>query len=613
MTDTTTDRAEGRTARQLAKRRQREANRAVLGAVSTRLTLASMVVAVASLCSVVPFILIAEACREVFRSAPDWTHVWRLVFVALSLLVLRGLLQAGAVLWSHLIDDEHQDTLRRALAAKLARVPLGWFTERSSGDVEKLLRNDVDALHYLVAHARLDIVAALVAPLATFGYLMVVDWRLGLVLLVPIALYAVAMSRMMGPGHAERLADFETWQTRVSETTIEFVDGIQVVRAFGQPRKGHRRYQEAVDGYASFFQAWVTPITRLEGLSGQLLNPVVVLVLLLVAALGLIDAGAMDPVSLLPFIFLGLGVGGTVLSLGYGMQGLRQASTASARLWELLQTPELVDPPEGPLPDRGLVRFESVSFAYRAGQPVLHDVDLELRPGTITALVGPSGSGKSTLARLLPRFYDTTAGRITIDGHDIRDVRSSDLYRCVGFVLQDVQLIAGSVRENLLLASPGASDADLEQVCRAAQIHDRIADLPRGYDSEIGLDARLSGGEAQRLSIARALLADTPVLVLDEATAFADPESEAAIQDALAVLVADRTVLVIAHRLDTIVDVDQVVVLEDGRIVEQGSPAALRSADGLFSRLWAANERALLDVRDDDPTTPTTSSTEVHA
>lgn len=213
----------------------------------------------------VPFILIAEVCRELLATTPDWNRVWTLLLTALGILGVRGLLQSGAMLWSHLIDAEHQYTLRQLLAAKLSRVPLGWFTERSSGEVKKLLQNDVDALHYLVAHARLEFVGALTLPLATFVYLLLVDWRLGLLLLVPIALYGFVMSRIMGPGYAAKLTTFESWRSRVSETTIEFVDGIQVVRAFGQPRKGHHRYQEAIDGYATFFTAWVGPITRLEG------------------------------------------------------------------------------------------------------------------------------------------------------------------------------------------------------------------------------------------------------------------------------------------------------------------------------------------------------------
>lgn len=602
------DRAAAKAARTVARRRQRAADAATLGPVKTRLTLASAIVALASLCAVVPFILIAEMSRELLSATPDPTRVRMLLLTALGILGLRGLLSSAAMLWSHMIDADHQYTLRQLLAAKLTRVPLGWFTERSSGEVKKLLQNDVDALHYLVAHARLEFVGAITLPLASFGYLLTVDWRLALLLLVPLLVYAALMSRVMGPGYGAKLSEFEKWQTTVSETTIEFVDGIQVVRAFGQPRKGHHRYQEAIDGSARFFTSWVTPITRLEGAGSLLLTPVIVMLLVLGAALGLTSIGAFPVADLIPFILLGLGIGGSVLTLGYGAQALRQASSASLRLWELSQTDELVDPPHGPTPASGLVRYDGVGFEYRAGHPVLQDVSFELRPGTITALVGPSGSGKSTLARLLPRFYDVTSGSITIDGHDVRSLPSSTLYRSVGFVLQDVQLIAGTVRENLLLARPGADDAALEEACRAAQIHDRILELPRGYASEIGGDARLSGGEAQRLSIARAILADAPILVLDEATAFADPESEAAIQDALAVLVADRTVLVIAHRLHTIADVDSVIVLDGGRVVEQGPPAELRESNGLFSRLWEANESALREV--DELTDAATSASE---
>ncbi|GAB3595490.1 ABC transporter ATP-binding protein [Microbacterium tumbae] len=593
-----TDRDTVKAEKAQTRERQRAADLRILGPVRGRLTAASALVALSSLCAVVPFILIAEVCRELLRPAPEWTQVWTLLFVSLGILGLRGLLSSAALLWSHLIDSEHQYTLRQLLAAKLSRVPLGWFTERSSGEVKKHLQSDVEALHYLVAHARLELVGAVTLPVATLLYLFLVDWRLSLVVLATLIGYALVMSRIMGEGYTEKLAAYEEWNTKVSAATIEFVDGIQVVRAFGQPRRGHRRYQEAIDGYSAFYTAWVNPITRLEGFGSLLLNPVVVLLLVLTAGLGLVGMDAASPDVLVPFIFLGLGIGGSVLTLGYGVQALRQASAASVRLWELVQTPELVDPPHGPAPSEGLVRFEDVSFAYRAGHPVLHGVDLELHPGTITALVGPSGSGKSTLARLLPRFFDVTGGRITLDGHDIRSLRSQDLYRSVGFVLQDVQLIAGTVRENLLLGRPDADQDAVEQAARAAQIHDRILELPHGYDSEIGVDARLSGGEAQRLSIARALLADAPILVLDEATAFADPESEAAIQDALAVLVASRTVLVIAHRLHTIADVDRVIVLDEGRVVEEGAPADLRKAGGLFSRLWEANEHALREVED---------------
>lgn len=221
-------------------------------------------------------------------------------------------------------------------------------------------------------------------------------------------------------------------------------------------------------------------------------------------------------------------------------------------------------------------------------------MSLRLTPGTVTALVGPSGSGKSTLASLVTRFHDVTGGRITVGGADVREIASERLYRHIGFVLQDVQLLRTSVRDNIRLARPDASEEEVRAAARAAQIDRRIEALPRGYDSVVGEEAVLSGGEAQRVSIARALLADAPVLVLDEATAFADPESEAAIQDAIARLVRGRTVLVIAHRLPTIVEADQIAVLSGGRITERGRHPELLAENGLYARMWASHERAVV-------------------
>ncbi|WP_024800454.1 ABC transporter ATP-binding protein [Nocardia sp. BMG51109] len=575
------------------------ARKQVLAPVNGVLTLASLVIVVASVCFVVPFILIVEACREMLSTPVDSGRVWWLVISAIVVLVLRGLLQAGALVWSHLVDAKFQLSLRQLLAAKLTRVPLGWFTDRSSGEVKRTLQDDVEALHYLVAHARLEFVGAVTVQLVALIYLFTVDWRLTLVLLIPLFLYTRALAAMMGAGHRDRLMVFLGAERKIEESIIEFVDGIQVVRAFGQARKAHNTFQEAVDKTAASLLAWKTPMTRLQSAAEILLTPVFMMLVLIVAGLGLVELSWIEPADVLPFLLLGVGLGSALLGIGYDGQALREGAAAALRLHQLQQTPELkvradaVPAPSGT--DRtGLpVRFEGVSFGYRKDRTVLRDIDIELEPGTITALVGPSGSGKSTLARLLPRFYDVTDGRITIGGTDLRDFSTEALYHTVGFVLQDVRMIRGTIRENIRLARPDADDADVERVARAAQIHDRITELPRGYDSEIGTDAILSGGEAQRLSIARTLLADTPVLVLDEATAFADPESEAAVQDALAVLVADRTVLVIAHRLHTITGVDRILVLDNGVLAESGDHATLSRAGGLYQRLWEMNEASL--------------------
>ncbi|WP_280316884.1 ABC transporter ATP-binding protein [Nocardia wallacei] len=580
------------------KKADAAARKQILAPVNGALTLASLVIVLASVCAVVPFVLIVEACRELLSTPVDSDRVWVLVISAVVVLVVRGLLEAGALVWTHLLDAKFQLTLRQLLAAKLTRVPLGWFTDRSSGEVKKFLQDDVEALHYLIAHARLDFVGAVTVQLIALIYLFTVDWRLTLILLIPLFLYTRALAAMMGPGHRERLAVFAGSERKIEESTIEFVDGIQVVRAFGQARKAHNTFQEAVDKTAASLLAWKTPMTRLQSGAEILLTPLFLMLVVVVAGLGFVELGWIEPVDILPFLLLGIGLGSALLGIGFGGQALREGAAAALRLHELQQTPELAAPTGSaePSADGGAglpVRFEHVSFGYRKDRTVLHDIDIELAPGTITALVGPSGSGKSTLARLLPRFYDVTAGRITIGSKDLREFSTEELYRTVGFVLQDVQMIRGTIRENIRLARPDADDATIERAARAAQIHDRIMALPRGYDSEIGGDAVLSGGEAQRLSIARTLLADTPVLVLDEATAFADPESEAAVQDALAVLVADRTVLVIAHRLHTITGVDRILVLESGVVVESGDHPALSRAGGLYQRLWETNEASM--------------------
>lgn len=578
------------------KKQEAQARKEILAPVRRTLTLASLIMAVASVCTVVPFVLIVEACRELLAAEVDTDRVWRLVWVAMLVLLVRGLLQAVALTWSHLVDAGYQLTVRRALAAKLTRVPLGWFGERTSSEVKKYLQDDVEALHYLVAHARLEFVGALIVPLVTLGYLVTVDWRLTLVLLIPLVAYAISLSKMMDQDSRDRLAVYNRWERRVQEATVEFVDGIQVVRAFGQAGKAHSEFQAAAQGQASSLDRWKTPMIRLQSASDITLAPVFVMVLIVVAGLAGVGLDWFAPLDVLPFLLVGLGLGSSLLGLGYGGQALRAAGAAALRLHELQQTPELVTgsgTASAVGDEPGVVRFEGVGFGYRSDHQVLRDLDLELRPGTITALVGPSGSGKSTLGKLVPRFYDVDSGRITIGGRDIRDYSTEELYRTVGFVFQDVRLIRGTIRENLRLADPDADDAALERAARAAQIHDRIMALPRGYDSEIGVDASLSGGEAQRLSIARALLADSPVLVLDEATAFADPESEAAVQDALAVLVAGRTVLVIAHRLHTITGVDRILVLENGTVAEQGDHQSLYQAGGTYQRLWEINEAAL--------------------
>ena len=582
-------------------KRDKIAAKDLLAPVSSAISLASILVAMSAVASVVPFILVVEVCRQLLRDDTDTGTVTALVVAAFVVAVLRGLLQIIGLVWTHRVDAGFQLTLRRRLAAKASRLPLGWFSARTSGDVKRLLSDDVEALHYLIAHVRLEYVNAMVTPLVILVYLFVADWRLALVTLIPVIGYAFALKAMTSPEFTRLLGGFTAGQRAVDSTAVEFVDGIAVIRAFGQTRKASAAFSAAVDGYADALDAWKTPMTRLQAMADMLLAPVFSTLVVTAAAVGMTTLDWIDPLDLIPFLLVGVGLGAGFLGFAYAGQSLRQGAAAARRITELEALPELAQTAasSGVVDVAGAVRFHDVTFGYHVDTPVLHGIDLTLEPGTVTALVGPSGSGKTTLARLLARFHDVDAGTITIDGRDIAAMPLADLYSIVGFVFQDVHLIAGTVADNLRLARPDASPVDLEDAARLAQIHDRIVELPRGYDSVIGSDVNFSGGEAQRLSIARTLLADSRVLVLDEATAFADPESEAAVQDALASVIADRTVLVIAHRLHTITDVDQIVVLDAGAVVERGVHDALVASGGLYRRLWQSNENAMATLADE--------------
>lgn len=564
----------------------------LLAPIRGRLVLAVVLQVMGSVAGVVPFVAVAELGRVLLDPAGiDEDRAWLVAGVGAGALVVRLTLLIGVSATTHLAENDLALDLRRRAAARLGRVPLGWFTDRTSGVVRKAVHDDVATMHHLVGHTVTDITAAAVVPLVSLGYLLWVDWRLALLTLVPLAAGLAFYTRAMA-GAQEMYGEYDASMARMGSAAVEFAQGIGVVKTFGQTGRAHRRFVEAADDFAAFFVDWVRGVFRVSGVMELLLSPVFMLVWVLGTGAAFVTAGWAPAVDVLPFALLGLGLTAPVLTLGYSANELRTARQAADRVGTLLATPELPEPAAPREPDGTLVVVDTVCYSYDGRTPALDRVSLELRPGTVTALVGASGSGKSTLGRLLPRFFDVDAGSIRIGGVDVRELRTARLYRLVSFVFQDTSLLRASVRDNIALARPEATEDEVHASARGAQIHDRVLDLPRGYDSVIGQDARFSGGEAQRVAIARALLADAPVLVLDEATAFADPESEALIQDALSRLIAGRTLLVIAHRLSTVVDADQIVVLSDGRAVERGRHRDLLAAGGYYARAWAAHERS---------------------
>ncbi|KUL43439.1 ABC transporter ATP-binding protein [Streptomyces regalis] len=564
----------------------------LLAPVRGRLIAAVVAQAAAAVCSMIPFIAVAELARALLASGgPDESRAWAAAWTAVAALVARLVLYATAGVLTHHADADFQLGLRRRIARHLGRLPLGWFTENSSGEVKKAAGDNISTLHHLVAHTALEVTAAVVAPLTALVYLLTVDWRLTLVALLPLLLGAYFFKQAMSGGE-EVTARFFGAMGGVNAAVVELVHGITVIKAYGRTSRAHRAYDDAADSFSVFFRDWIMSTTRASTSAGLALSGPAALLVATAAGTLFVTQGWTDAVDLVPFVLLGPALTGSVMGLAQSGHAVQGGLQSAREIHALLAAPALPEAPEPAAPGAdGRVELTGVGFSYDGATDVLSGIDLTLRPGTVTALVGASGSGKSTLARLVPRFWDTTAGTVRIGGTDVRDIDPNDLYHQVSFVFQEPHLLRTTVHDNIRLGRPNADDVAVEQAARAAHIHERITVLPRGYDSVVGEDALLSGGESQRLSVARALLADAPVLVLDEATSFADPESEAAVQQALSALAAGRTLLVIAHRLATVRDADHIVVLDGGHIAEQGTHAELLALDGRYARMWALQQK----------------------
>lgn len=542
-----------------------------------------------------PLLAVIELGRTLLAPGPaDGDHVRDVVIAGAAGLLVRLLFTAAASGVGHLLDTRVQLSLRRRLAAHLGRVPIGRLARRRNGELAKLVGEDVSAVHPLIAHTPGELVSAFVVPAVSLGYLFTVDWRLTLITLIPVLLAVALVPLMMTPTRLREQKEFDAAMGRISASVVEFVQGIAVVKAFGGSERAHGRFRAAVDDFTRSFYRMVRGLSGVAAGMQVALSPPFVLLSVLVGGAYRITGGGLAPADLLPFLLLGLGLTAPVAALGHGFDDLQAARRALGRIRDVLAEPSLPEPVRPVAPEGHRVELRDVRFGYEgAAREVLRGIDLVLEPGTITAVVGPSGSGKSTLVQLLPRFYDPTHGSVLLGGADLREVGSQELYRRVSFVFQDVRLLRASVADNIALAVPHADRDAVVRAARRASIHDRVLELPRGYDSVIGEDARLSGGEAQRVSIARALLADAPVLVLDEATAFADPQTEQAVREALAQTREKRTTLVIAHRLETIADADTVVMLCDGEIVERGTTAELLARNGEFAEFWRIHAEAM--------------------
>lgn len=562
----------------------------ILSSIRSRLIVAAVLAALGSMLTLVPLAGISHIATLALGNTPSGELQgdigWTVLFSIVSMFAGLALISAGELL-AHLADNQLTRGLRLSAAQRLAKVPLGWFTGQASGEVKQAMQDDIATLHSLTAHFYTSVGRALGAIAISVLYLFFMDWRMAIVALLPFPGFFLFLRHAMKASSAN-MQGFVEKLGRLNSATVEFVSGIPVVKAFGSSGQAHGGYSKAVDGFADAFLNFARPLVARMAHAHAMIAPVTVLGVVLVFGALFSYLDWMAPVDILPFALVAPGICAPLLLLHTLLHDLGGATGAAQRVQALMKTPvlETLTADQQQVPANQEVRVENVSYAYGEGHQALSNISFTLEPGTVTAIVGSSGSGKSTIARLLLRFFDPSEGRITLGGADLRQIESTELYRRIGFVLQEVRLINASVRENIALGRPSASQQEIEDAARAANIHDRILSLPRGYDSVVGEDAQLSGGERQRVSIARAVLLDPPILVLDEATAAADASNEVAIQDALSRFAQGRTLLVIAHRLDTIMHADRILVLENGAIVEQGNHASLLAEQGRYARLW---------------------------
>ncbi|MEW2547706.1 ABC transporter ATP-binding protein [Streptomyces sp. NPDC047002] len=556
------------------------------------LVLGVVLAGLSAACALVPYVAVAQAGRVLLAhgtSAPGTVWAWVLAGVAGA--VLRSLLYVGATQLCHYADAEFRYLARSRLARHLGTVPLGWFAASGSGEVKKAVSDDVRQVHTLVAHGAADLTSGLVMPLAGMVYLFVADWRIALLVVAYAAVILAVLAPRIQLGYRRNMDDFNTAQSELTKATVELADGIEVIKTYGATERTHRRFDTAADRLTAVCLRWMGGIGRPTNLINTLLSPASMLVWITAVGTLFVARDWAGPAALLPFLAVGVGLPSTVLHVAQLGYAIRDAQLGATHIRRVMAEPPLAEPAVPVRPDGSRVAFEDVAFAYGEGAPALQGVTAALEPGTVTALVGPSGSGKTTFARLIPRFWDVTAGRITLGGADIREIPTKELLGRVAFVFQDVVLLRTTVRENIRLGRPGAGDDEVEAAARAAQIHDVITTLPHGYDTVLqDGEGELSGGERQRVTIARAILQDAPVVILDEATAHADPHSEARIQQALSELGRERTVLVIAHRLHTVAGADQILVLDRGRVAERGTHPELLAANGLYTRLWHSQQ-----------------------
>lgn len=558
---------------------------------------------IAMVLGMLPYICIWLVARDLIAVAPDWTKavgIGRYGWMAFGFALAGIIVYFAALMCTHLAAFRTASNIRKRGMEHLMKTPLGFFDSNASG----LLRNRLDGAaaetETLLAHNLADIVGSATMFVGTIALMFIFDWRMGAACLLAAVISVAAMFAMMGGKNAKMMQEYQAAQDHMSKAGTEYVRGIPVVKVFQQTVYSFKAFKEAIEDYSRKAEEYTVGVCQfpqsinLTATEGAFIFLVPVALFIAPRALQAGDFAGFVTNFAFYAVFSAI-ISTALAKILFAASGMMLASTALGRISQVMDAPTLEitnDPKE---PKDNSIEFKDVSFTYEgADVPAIDHVSFKVAPGQTVALVGPSGGGKTTAASLIPRFWDVTDGSVSVGGVDVRDTDPHVLMDRIAFVFQNNRLFKASIFENVRAARPNASRNEVQKALSAAQCDDILEKLPNGMDTVIGTEGTyLSGGEQQRVALARAILKDAPIVVLDEATAFADPENESLIQKAFATLTKDRTVIMIAHRLSTVVGADKIIVLDNGHVEEEGTHEELTRKNGMYSRMWADYNRAV--------------------
>ena len=552
--------------------------------------------ALSALLALVPFGYIYRIIHDVIKAAPDFSkaqNIARYGYLAVLFAVISIVVYITALMCSHLSAFRVAANMRKDLMRHITALPLGITEKYGSGRLRRIVNTSSAATENYLAHRLPDKAGAIATPLGLLFLLLIFDWRLGLLSLIPVALGFLIMMKMTGAGMQQKMNEYQNALSDMSNEAVEYVRGVPVVKTFGQTVFSFRRFKASIDNY----EKWVIAYTKQLRLPMLFYTTAINGVFAFLIAGGIFFArrGVSEELllNLIFYIIITPCLSTTLTKIMFMSEDSMIVSDAIARVDEVLNESPLSESPYAKEPKDNSICLEHVSYSYDGVKHALNDVSLNIKPGETAALVGESGGGKSTLAGIVTRFFDPQKGRVLIGGTDIRDIPKEELMNKISFVFQNSRLIKASILENVRMAKPGAGRKEVIAALKAAQCMDIIEKLPHGIDTVVGANGiYLSGGEQQRITIARAILKNAPILILDEATAFADPDNEVRVQEALSALSKGKTVIMIAHRLSSIVNTDCIYVLQNGSITESGTHSELIDKDGIYKKMWTEYTKA---------------------